>query len=83
MRIVLHVFLIKSPPLPSQWGDLTDGCTSAGAHFDPYGKTHGGPSDAVRHVGDLGNIQSDDKGEAKFSFTDKVISLNGINNIIG
>ena len=62
---------------------MTDGCTSAGPHFNPYGKPHGGPKDANRHVGDLGNIQSDDRGEARFSFKDAVISLNGYNSIIG
>lgn len=66
-----------------QWGDLTDGCTTAGPHFNPFGKTHAGPSDSVRHVGDLGNIESDSKGEAKFKFQDNVISLNGPASIIG
>ncbi|KAJ3566035.1 hypothetical protein NP233_g7255 [Leucocoprinus birnbaumii] len=66
-----------------QWGDLTDGCTSAGSHFNPFGKTHGGPSSSVRHVGDLGNIKSDSKGEAKFKFRDNVIALNGPASIIG
>ncbi|KXN88291.1 Superoxide dismutase [Cu-Zn] [Leucoagaricus sp. SymC.cos] len=66
-----------------EWGDLTDGCTTAGSHFNPFGKTHGGPTDSVRHVGDLGNINTDAKGEAKFTFKDPVISLNGVASIIG
>lgn len=67
----------------SQWGDLTDGCTTAGPHFNPFGKTHGGPNDNIRHVGDLGNIQTDSKGRAQFTMQDSVISLNGPASIIG
>ena len=41
-----------------EYGDLTDGCKSACAHFNPDGMTHGGLDTAVRHFGDLGNITS-------------------------
>ncbi|KAF8627494.1 hypothetical protein AX17_006305 [Amanita inopinata Kibby_2008] len=66
-----------------QSGDLSNGCLSAGPHFNPYGKSHGGPQDATRHLGDLGNIQSDEFGEARFTFDDQHISLNGPHSIIG
>ncbi|KAJ2919209.1 hypothetical protein MD484_g1218, partial [Candolleomyces efflorescens] len=66
-----------------QLGDITDGCTSAGSHFNPFGKNHGAPSDSERHVGDLGNVQSDGAGVANFSFEDRIISLNGPLSIIG
>jgi Cu-Zn family superoxide dismutase len=65
-------------------GDLSDKCTSMCAHFNPFNKTHGGPNSKVRHVGDLGNIKTNAKGEAKYSFCDSVIKLRGTkSNIIG
>ncbi|KIM43404.1 hypothetical protein M413DRAFT_18437 [Hebeloma cylindrosporum] len=66
-----------------QLGDLTGGCASAGPHFDVYGKTHGAPTAAERHVGDLGNILADASGEVEFVITDKIISLNGLTSIDG
>ena len=46
-----------------QFGDLTNGCISAGPHFNPFHHRHGGPaSDNLnRHLGDLGNILSKNK----------------------
>jgi len=64
-------------------GDLTDECKSACAHFNPTNKTHGGPNDKNRHVGDLGNITANKNGIVKKTFTDKIIKLKGKNNIIG
>jgi Cu/Zn superoxide dismutase len=37
------------------YGDLGNGCLNAGAHYNPFNKTHGSPMAAERHVGDLGN----------------------------
>uniref|UniRef100_A0A0N5BSW4 Superoxide dismutase [Cu-Zn] n=1 Tax=Strongyloides papillosus TaxID=174720 RepID=A0A0N5BSW4_STREA len=66
-----------------QYGDSTNGCISAGPHFNPFNKTHGGPCDEERHVGDLGNVTADGSGVAKIDFTDKLISLHGVHSIIG
>lgn len=67
-----------------EYGDMSDQCNSMCAHFNPYGKQHGGPHSSERHVGDLGNIRSDAHGAAKYRFSDKVIKLRGTKcNIIG
>jgi len=65
-------------------GDLSDKCESMCAHFNPYNKEHGCPGKKVRHVGDLGNLETDAKGNAQYTFHDNVIKLRGNKaNIIG
>ena len=64
-------------------GDLTDGCTSACAHFNPFNKQHGGPNDKDRHVGDLGNLQADKNGNATFELIDNLVKLRGKYSVIG
>ena len=64
-------------------GDLTDKCTSMCSHFNPYNNNHGCPGKKERHVGDLGNLQTDKNGCARYSFNDNIIKLKGKNNIIG
>jgi len=66
-----------------EFGDNTNGCISAGAHFNPHGKEHGAPEDENRHVGDLGNVEAGDDGIAKVNITDKLLSLTGPLSIIG
>jgi Cu-Zn family superoxide dismutase len=58
-------------------GDHSQGCTTAGGHFNPLGAPHGGPSDppSKRHIGDLGNIEADAGGVAEFTLRDGLISL--------
>ncbi|XP_072019167.1 superoxide dismutase [Cu-Zn]-like [Amphiura filiformis] len=66
-----------------EFGDNTNGCVSAGGHFNPFKKEHGGPEDDNRHVGDLGNVTAGDNGVAKFEITDKQLNLSGANSIVG
>ncbi|EDO18402.1 hypothetical protein Kpol_1013p77 [Vanderwaltozyma polyspora DSM 70294] len=66
-----------------EFGDVTNGCTSAGPHFNPFKKTHGAPSAETRHVGDLGNIKTDANGVSKGSMTDNLVKLIGPTSIIG
>ncbi|XP_043107083.1 superoxide dismutase [Cu-Zn] [Puntigrus tetrazona] len=65
------------------FGDNTNGCISAGPHFNPYNKDHGGPDAGVRHVGDLGNVIAADNGVAKIDIEDKLVTLSGEHSVIG
>ena len=67
-------------------GDLTKGCDSMCAHFNPYGKFHGAQTDGIddRHVGDLGNIYANEQGNVQMEIIDPIIKLSGEQaNIIG
>jgi len=64
-------------------GDIRNGCASTGGHFNPAGENHAAPTDSARHVGDLGNVQTDANGVALIDITDTVIALSGQNSIIG
>jgi Cu-Zn family superoxide dismutase len=65
-------------------GDCTDPAgKSAGGHFNPDGLDHGGPHDAIRHVGDLGNLTADASGKAVLDTLDSLIKLDGPNSVLG
>ena len=67
-----------------EFGDCSSpDAMSTGGHFNPDKEKHGGPHDAMRHVGDLGNIQADASGKAVVHITDKLMQLSGPHSIIG
>ncbi|KAI8868474.1 superoxide dismutase [Cu-Zn] [Ramicandelaber brevisporus] len=65
-----------------EWGDTTNGCVSAGQHFNPFGKKHGAPDADERHVGDLGNVKVID-GVATVDISDSQIKLCGKHSAVG
>ena len=77
-RNALHGFHVH------EFGDMSEQCESMCAHFNPYGKSHGGPDSKERHVGDLGNLRTNSLGVAKYVMRDSKIKLRGTtSNIIG
>ena len=59
--------------------------SSAGGHFNPGGHPHGAPDapDAERHAGDLGNLEVDVDGTARYERIDTQISMSGPAAIVG
>lgn len=66
-----------------EYGDISNNCIAAGAHFNPAGQLHNGPTDSVRHVGDLGNIAAVTTDSTPIYLQDSIVSLNGRNSIVG
>jgi len=64
-----------------EYGDLSNGCESAGAHYNPDGTDHGDL--AQGHVGDLGNVLANNKGVADFIIKAPRVDLTGERSVVG
>ena len=64
-----------------EFGDLSDGCASAGGHYNPDGVDHGNLAEG--HVGDLGNVTASEDGVANISIVAERVSLMGERSIVG
>ena len=67
-----------------EFGDCSasDG-KSAGGHYNPTGQPHAGPDQKKRHMGDLGNIEADNSGKARYDRVDSHLKFDGPHTIIG
>lgn len=66
-----------------EYGDLTNGCLTTGSIYNPLNKKRGSPLDAERNIGDLGNLKTNEKGDAYYANTDNQVKLFGENTVLG
>ncbi len=68
-----------------EYGDCSaaDG-SSAGGHFNPGGRPHGGPGMEMSHAGDYGNLMADARGHATLKIVAHRITLDdGPEGVLG
>lgn len=68
-----------------EFGDCTAAdFTSAGGHFNPATHEHGAPDAASHHAGDMGNVETNEKGEAHIELELEKVSIAGkLNPLVG
>ena len=69
-----------------EFGDCGgENATNAGDHWNPLMREHGAPDGepGQRHVGDLGNVQTDARGMAEYQRVDQALSFEGESSILG
>eukprot|EP00533_Pseudo-nitzschia_delicatissima_P010893 CAMPEP_0116102544 /NCGR_PEP_ID=MMETSP0327-20121206/13406_1 /TAXON_ID=44447 /ORGANISM="Pseudo-nitzschia delicatissima, Strain B596" /LENGTH=141 /DNA_ID=CAMNT_0003594591 /DNA_START=133 /DNA_END=558 /DNA_ORIENTATION=+ len=67
------------------YGDVRDSSSSCGTIFNPFGKTHGAPTDDadLKMEGDLGNLEADASGVATIKMDDSKVKIFGPHSVIG
>jgi Cu-Zn family superoxide dismutase len=63
--------------------DFSNGCASAGPHYNPFKKLHGAKEDEERHAGGLGNIRVDAEGKSSGSMKDHLVKIFGPTTCVG
>lgn len=68
-----------------EFGDCTAAdFASAGGHFNPAVHEHGAPDAASHHAGDMGNVETNEKGEAHIELELEKVSIAGkLNPLVG
>ena len=64
-----------------EFGDLSGGCDTAGAHYNPDEVEHGDIEEG--HVGDLGNVTADENGVATLNISAPRVDLSGERSVVG
>ncbi|MBI5066171.1 superoxide dismutase family protein [Candidatus Woesearchaeota archaeon] len=66
-----------------EFGSCDNNAEKAGGHLNPVYSKHGSPENKEHHVGDLGNIDANNKGHAQMDKVFTYLSFSGVNSIIG
>ena len=61
-----------------QYGDLTQGCATSGPRFEPLNQ-----NEEEKHIGDLGRVKTNERGNGYLATEDYFYSLYGDNSILG
>jgi len=67
-----------------EFGTIGASCSQSGSHYNPFEQDHGPPSAQTdRHVGDLGNVRTDENGNVNLQFSDLKAKLYSLSTIVG